>query len=64
MKKVIIVAMLVLFLVACVPVKQKEAVYCAQDVQQCADGSYVARDPNNGCQFRPCPVSVQPKSYY
>ncbi len=28
---------------------------CLADVKQCPDGSYVARDPNNNCAFKPCP---------
>ena len=28
---------------------------CGADVKQCPDGSYVSRDPDNGCEFRPCP---------
>ena len=28
---------------------------CTQDVKLCPDGSYVARDPENSCQFGPCP---------
>lgn len=30
---------------------------CSADVAQCPDGSYVSRDPANGCQFRPCPAA-------
>ena len=33
---------------------------CAQDVQQCPDGSYVARDPANNCNFKPCPTRICP----
>ncbi len=29
-------------------------VLCTSDVFKCVDGSFVSRDPNNGCQFRPC----------
>ncbi len=28
---------------------------CAQDVQECPDGSFVGRDPAKNCQFKPCP---------
>ncbi|KXK27314.1 MAG: hypothetical protein TR69_WS6001000189 [candidate division WS6 bacterium OLB20] len=28
---------------------------CPQDMKTCPDGSLVARDPNNGCQFQACP---------
>ncbi len=34
------------------PVQNK---FCAADVKQCSDGSYVSRDPNNGCNFKACP---------
>ncbi|MBI2542251.1 hypothetical protein HYV80_06085 [Candidatus Woesearchaeota archaeon] len=27
---------------------------CPADAQQCPDGSYAARDPNNNCNFKPC----------
>uniref|UniRef100_A0A7R9WHP2 Uncharacterized protein n=1 Tax=Pseudictyota dubia TaxID=2749911 RepID=A0A7R9WHP2_9STRA len=30
---------------------------CTDDVAMCPDGTYVARDPGNGCQFRPCECS-------
>jgi len=33
---------------------ETEAVFCAQDVQQCPDGSYVPRVPPS-CTFAPCP---------
>lgn len=35
-------------------------VYCTQDVQLCSDGSYVPRDPSNGCQFKTCPSVCVP----
>ena len=28
---------------------------CSADVKKCSDGSYVARDPENDCQFKKCP---------
>ncbi|WP_026177440.1 hypothetical protein [Thiobacillus denitrificans] len=28
---------------------------CAADVKQCADGSYVSRNPDNDCAFDACP---------
>lgn len=28
---------------------------CTDDVMQCPDGSFVSRDPNNNCEFFPCP---------
>ena len=28
---------------------------CAADVKQCADGSYVGRNPDKGCAFDACP---------
>ena len=30
-------------------------VMCTQDALQCEDGSAVGRDPENNCEFRPCP---------
>lgn len=39
------------------PSKEKEeAKFCTMDVKTCPDGSFVARDPANGCQFFECPV--------
>lgn len=32
---------------------------CIMDVNVCPDGSYVARDPANGCAFKPCPEIIQ-----
>jgi hypothetical protein len=30
-------------------------VACTQDVKECPDGSFVGRNPDNGCAFDPCP---------
>lgn len=32
-----------------------DGVVCAQDVKECADGSYVSRNPGNNCEFFACP---------
>jgi len=59
---IIIAGVLVLgFLInACAPVndqkKSKEPIFCPADQQECPDGSSVSRDPNNNCQFFPCPT--------
>ena len=37
------------------PEMSSEPIVCTPDVQACSDGSFVARDPDNGCVFRPCP---------
>ena len=29
---------------------------CDADVQECSDGSFVSRDPTNGCEFPSCPL--------
>ncbi len=42
------------------PAPADEPQMCAQDVQECADGSFVARDPANSCEFRACPAAEQP----
>ena len=34
---------------------QDEKVFCAQDVKQCSDGTYVSRNPKNKCEFDKCP---------
>lgn len=38
---------------------EPEIVFCAQDVQACPDGTSVARDPANNCQFRSCGKPAQ-----
>lgn len=38
----------------------REQVFCPQDVRQCPDGSWVGRDPDNNCRFRPCPDGKLP----
>merc|ERR1719382_179969 len=35
---------------------------CAQDVEECEDGSSVGRDPYNNCDFKPCPDVQKGKS--
>jgi hypothetical protein len=37
------------------PAMPGDAIVCPADVKQCADGSYVSRNPDNGCAFNPCP---------
>lgn len=37
------------------PRLQPEDRVCPADVQECKDGSFVARDPQNHCKFKPCP---------
>ena len=37
-----------------------DRIVCPADVLQCADGSYVSRNPDNGCAFNPCPGAVKP----
>lgn len=34
---------------------EQDAIFCAQDVKQCADGTFVSRDPEKNCEFEPCP---------
>lgn len=34
---------------------EDEDIMCAADVQECSDGSFVSRDPANGCEFPACP---------
>jgi hypothetical protein len=29
-------------------------VACTMEAKQCADGSYVGRDPARNCEFKPC----------
>lgn len=43
------------------PEMSAEAVVCPADVRPCPDGSFVSRDPDNGCVFRRCPGAADPK---
>jgi hypothetical protein len=38
-------------------------IYCTQDVLQCADGSYVGRNPANNCQFYACITTNCPAKF-
>ena len=37
------------------PVVADAPIICTADVKQCPDGSYVSRNPDNGCAFNSCP---------
>ena len=39
-------------------IKKISDVYCTEDVKICEDGTVVSRDPNNDCEFKPCPGEV------
>ncbi|MEW6716563.1 MAG: extracellular solute-binding protein [Chloroflexota bacterium] len=41
-------------------VEEPEGVVCPEDVTECPDGSFVARNPDNNCEFDPCPPIVGP----
>jgi hypothetical protein len=34
---------------------EDDLIMCAMDVQECPDGSFVARNPEDNCNFYPCP---------
>ena len=34
--------------------EQGTGVLCTADVQECPDGSFVGRDPENNCMFKEC----------
>ena len=44
-----------LLLAGCATAQPGQPVACTQEVKGCADGSTVARDPQNNCEYRPCP---------
>jgi hypothetical protein len=44
------------------PALADEPLLCTADVQACPDGSFVSRDPAQGCAFRPCPGAVPSNS--
>jgi len=37
-----------------------EGIFCTADVRQCPDGSFVSRNPANGCAFDSCPGAGKP----
>ena len=38
-----------------IPDEEPERILCPADVMECPDGSYVSRNPENNCEFAPCP---------
>jgi hypothetical protein len=40
----------------------KEPLACTMEAMQCPDGSYVGRDSENNCEFKPCPNNLPPGS--
>ena len=30
--------------------------FCTDDVFECTDGTFVPRNPDNNCEFEPCPI--------
>jgi hypothetical protein len=42
------------------PPMSDEGIFCTADVKQCPDGSFVSRNPANGCAFDPCPGAGKP----
>ena len=60
MKKIISIFLILVFFSSIVFVYADEdsnssEKVCSADVKKCSDGSYVARDPENNCQFKKCP---------
>lgn len=51
MKKIIIFFIFVILLVGCA----KKPIACTAEAKLCPDGTSVGRDPNNDCEFFPCP---------
>jgi hypothetical protein len=39
------------------PTASPTQLFCSTEVQECDDGSYVSRDPGNGCKFKECPTA-------
>lgn len=60
MKQMIITAMLLflILLTSCSETEftkeELEQIVCTADVFMCPDGSFVGRDPMNGCEFKEC----------
>ncbi|MBT4870476.1 MAG: hypothetical protein HON47_02800 [Candidatus Diapherotrites archaeon] len=40
-----------------------EEIACTDDAKICPDGSAVGRDPNNNCEFKPCPIGACTMQY-
>merc|ERR1712003_13425 len=38
---------------------ESEDLVCTEDALECSDGSFVSRDPTNGCEFPACPSEEQ-----
>ncbi len=36
--------------------KGSSNIVCTTEVKACSDGSYVSRNPDNNCEFDPCPT--------
>lgn len=41
------------------PMPPEDQLVCPADVQACPDGSFVGRNPAQGCAFNPCPAGKQ-----
>ncbi|MFP4523884.1 MAG: hypothetical protein ACLFO2_01015 [Candidatus Woesearchaeota archaeon] len=69
MRKLIALVVMALMLVSMVPgviadenetgqdgvdEREEDPLMCAADVKECPDGSFVPRDPENDCEFKPC----------
>jgi len=61
MKDIIIIFILIaiIFVISFVLINwsPNNNVACTMDAKQCPDGSFVGRNPNNNCNFYPCPES-------
>ena len=44
------------------PGLEQQANRCFKDLKDCGDGTFLRRDPNNGCGFPLCPVRAEPTS--
>ena len=52
----LLASFLMLILLGCV---EEEPLACTADVIECPDGTYVARDPTNNCEFFDCPIVTE-----
>lgn len=50
MKPIFFILILFIFILGCT-----NQIACTEDARLCPDGSGVGRDPNNNCEFFPCP---------
>jgi len=52
--KILLLILATIFISSCI----NEPLACTEEARMCEDGSYVARDHNNNCEFKECPEKI------